>query len=126
MIKYLDNKIGTQYGLDLIYKVIPNTFKPYKLMSLYCIYNRDNQAVIAALILLKYKDSNSFEKILSILKAIYKFSLKKITTYFDNAKLKVIKNCETFSSKPYIIPCLFHFSQAIIRKMKKLNILQKN
>ena len=85
MIKYLDNKIGTQYGLDLIYKVIPNSFNLYKLMSLYCIDNRDNQAVIAALILLKYKDSNSFEKILSILKAIYKFSLKKITTDFDNA-----------------------------------------
>lgn len=42
MIKYLDHNIGSQYGIDLTYKVIPNSFKPYKLMSLYCIDNREN------------------------------------------------------------------------------------
>ena len=59
MIKFLDNNKGTQYGLYLTYKVIPNSFRLYKMMTLYCVDNSDNKTVIAPLILLKYKYMNS-------------------------------------------------------------------
>ena len=104
MIKFLDNNKGTQFGLDLTYKVIPNSFRLYKMITLYCIDNNDSKILNAALIPLKYKDMNSFLKILSILKAIYIYSPKRITTYFDNVQIKELKNCDAFSTKP------FHFS----------------
>ena len=125
MIKYLNYKNGNQYGFDLTYKIVPKSFSPYKLMTLYCIDNDNTKTILAALILLKYKDTNSLLKILSILKSLYGFSPKCITTDFDKAQIKALKQCEAFNQKPYVIPCLFHFSQALVRKLKSLNFGKK-
>ena len=96
MIKYLNFKNGAQYGFDLTYKIVPNSFSPYKMLTIYCIDNDNSKTILAALILLKYKDTNSLLKVLSILNTLYGFSPKSITTDFDKAQLKALKQCEAF------------------------------
>ena len=41
------------------------------------------------------------------------------------AQIKALKTCELFIQKPYVICCVFHFSQAITRKMKELGVFKK-
>ena len=60
------------------------------------------------------------------LKVLYQFSPLCITIDYDMSQIKALKTCEAFIKKPYIICCLFHFTQAIIRKMKKYNLVKKH
>lgn len=62
MILYL--KEYNQFGLDLTFKIISNSYKPYKLMSLYGIDKKNNHIILVAFILLKFKDFNSLKKFL--------------------------------------------------------------
>ena len=98
----------------MTFKIIPRSYSPYKLLSIYAIKEANNSIGIGAFICLKYKDSES-----------YNFIPNTCTTYFDKAQIKALKTCESFIKKPYIVPCLFHYSQAILKKFKKLNIIKK-
>ena len=42
MLKYLDQNICTQYGIDATFKIIPRSLKPYKLMSIYSFDAKNN------------------------------------------------------------------------------------
>ena len=53
---------------------------------------------------------------------MYGFDPLTINNDFDFSQLKSIKECEIFNKKPYVICCLFHFSQELIKKMKLLKI----
>lgn len=118
-------KSSKQFGLDLTFKIIPISYKPYKLMSIYAIDKETNKIVIVCFILLKYKDANSLKKIFTLLRAMYYFEPITINTDFDFSQIKAIKECEIFKKCPYIICCLFHFSQSIIKKMKELKLIKK-
>ena len=48
-----------------------------------------------------------------------------VITDFDTAQIKALKTCEIFDSKPYVVPCLFHYSKMIMKKFKELKILKK-
>ena len=101
------------------------TYKPYKLMTLYSIGSKDNNMILATLISLKFNDTESLKKILPLLNITYSFITISITTDYDLGQIKAIKTCEIFIKNPYAIPRLFHYSQAIIRKFKKYNIIKK-
>ena len=126
MIEYLHYNKAKQFGIDCTFKIFPRSFKPYKLMTIYALDNNINKTYIAAFICLKFIDYNSLVKIFSLLRAIYNFSPISINTDFDMALIKSFKNWDIFIKKPYIICSLFHLSQSIIRKFKKLDIIKKN
>lgn len=44
-------------------------------MTIYCIDDKEGFTILAALILLKYDDTNSLKKFFSILSELYNFSL---------------------------------------------------
>ena len=125
MVKYLKNTNATQYGIDFTFRIIPRSLKPYKLMTIFAIDNDNLNTVIAALICIKFTDVNSLIKIFSLLRATYDFSPNCVTTDFEMAQIKALKTCELFIQKPYVICCVFHFSQAITRKMKELGVFKK-
>lgn len=125
MIKILDEKNAKMYGLDFTYKLIPKSYTPYKLMTLYGIDNNKNSIVIGCLICLKYTDSESLNKLFGILNINYNFNPQCISTDFSKSQIKAIKECKYFKNKIYIVPCLFHFAQAIIKKFKELKIIKK-
>lgn len=90
-------------------------------MTLYGIDNKKDNIVIRCLICLKYNDADSLIKIFGLLNMNYNFNPKCITTDFNLSQIKAIKECKYFNNKPYIVPCLFHFVKAIIKKLIKNN-----
>jgi len=68
---------------------------------------------------------NLLIKLFSQLNISYNFSSYSITTDFAQAQIKALIKCEVFSKRPYIICCLFHFNQAIIKNMNKYNLINK-
>ena len=48
-----------------------------------------------------------------------------MTTDFAQAQIKALIKCEVFNKSPYIIYCLFHFNQVIIKNMNKYNLINK-
>ena len=118
IIKFLDGKNAKMFGLDFTYKIIPRSYSPYKMMSLYAINENNKSIIIPCLILLKYKDSHSLIKLFELLNILYKFNPKCVNTDFDFSQIKALKNCTLFTTKPTIVPCFFHYSQAIFRNLK--------
>lgn len=109
MIKYLDYNNCILYGLDCTDQIIPSSFKPLKMMSLYGIDPKTNQSIIFSLILLKYTDSSSLIKLFLLLNMLYWFWPKIINVDFDMSQINSLKASEVFKNKPYLICCLFHF-----------------
>ena len=126
MLNNLDFEENIQFGIDYTYKIIPKSFKPFKLMTIYNIQNKTNIPNIVALIFIKYNDAESLKKLFSLLRTQYKFSPKFITTDFDGALIKALKECDLFMPAPKIIPCLFYYSQSLVKNLKKYNIMNKN
>lgn len=60
----LNFKECKQFELDLTFKIIQNSYKLFKLMSLNGIDDKNNHIKLVAFILLKFKDSNSLKKFL--------------------------------------------------------------
>jgi len=118
MLNNLDFEENIQFGNDFIYKIIPKSFKPFKLMTIFNIQNKTNILNISALIFIKYNDAESLKKIFSLLRAQYKFYPKFITTDFDGALIKALKECDLFIQAPIIIPCLFHYFQSLVKNLK--------
>ena len=125
MIKYLDQNICTQYGIDATFKIIPRSLKPYKLLTIYAIDPFKNRTLISTLICIKYTDKNSLDLLFRQLTASFNFSPICVTTDYDNAQISALKNCELFKKPPYILCCLFHFSQSLVKKFKELKIIKK-
>ena len=125
MIEYLSYNKAKQYGIDCTFKIIPRSYKPYKLMTIYALNKEKNKTIIAAFIYIKYIDFNSLIKVFALLRGLYNFSPISINTDFDIAQIKALKNCEIFNKKPYIICCLFHLSQAILKNFKKSELIEK-
>ena len=125
MITYLNSEKATQYGIDCTYRIIPRSYKPYKLLTIYAIDTIKNKSIIAAIICIKYTDYESFKKLFSLLNAIYYFSPVCITTDFSFPQIKALKDCHSFKKKPYIICCIFHYSQCILKKLKEYKIIKK-
>ena len=107
MLDYLNEEKAFHYGLDFTFKIIPRSFKPYKLMILYAIDTVKNKTILACLMLIKYTDVNSLKKIFSLLAAMYNFSPTAVTTDFSSSQIKAIKECNMFKKKPYVISCMF-------------------
>ena len=83
------------------------------------------QTVIAAFLCIKYTDYESLLKIFGLLKSLYSFSPIVVNTDFDNSQIKALKKCDAFIKPPYIVPCLFHYSQNITKKLKQYKIIKK-
>ena len=60
------------FFIDVTYKVLPKYNKnKYKLLTITGIENNTNSSYLYSLILIKYEDSNSFNKIFSYLNNMY-------------------------------------------------------
>ena len=125
MFDNLYNPNIKQYFLDFTYKIIPNKFKPYRLMTLKGFDFASNSTKLCCLIAIKYEDEKSIFYTLKYLNEYFKFSPKVINIDYSLALYKALRNKNLFNNDCIIIRCFFHFSQALIRKMKQLKIIQK-
>jgi len=121
--KLFDEKINN-YFIDITYKIIPKTFKRYKMMTITGTEKDTNITFICALILLKYEDKISFYKIFKYLNEIFSFNPKVVHIDFSKALRSALLTENLFKSKPIIIHCFFHFVQNIVKNMKKNDLIK--
>ena len=65
------------------------------------------------------------KKVFAFLNINYNFNPISVTTDFDSSKVKALKECSKFIKSPYIISCLFYFSQCFLRKFKEYHLINK-
>ena len=75
------------YFIGITYRVIPKSFKYYKLMTITGEDNINKNCYICSLILLKYEDSISLEKIFKYMNEIFNFNPKVVHIDY-NASLR--------------------------------------
>ena len=68
----LNHNYTKEVFLDITFKVIPKKFRPYKLMVISGINIKDNKTKLLCLILLKFLDSQAYEKIFRNYKFLFK------------------------------------------------------
>ena len=113
------------YFIDLTYKIIPKTQKPYKLMTITAVDNKENTTKLCGLIGLIYVDHLSIYYTLKYLNNFFNFEPKIVHVDFSLAERKALNNDSLFKKPPIIISCFFHFSQSIFKKMKEYKIIKK-
>ena len=94
-------------------------------MTIYTIDNNKEKTILIYIICLKYTDYESLTKLFSLLRVIYHFSPICVNSDYAIAQINALKLCKIFKNKPYVITCLFHFSQSLIKKLKYLKIIKK-
>ena len=92
MLKYLNSSNAKMYGIDNIFKIIPKSYTPYKLMTIYAIERNLKKSIIAAFICLKYNDSNSLIQIFYLLRALYSLSPISVNCDFEKSQINALKN----------------------------------
>ena len=120
MLKYLDQNICTQYGIDATFKIIPLSLKPYKLMSIYSFDSKNNKTIISALICIKYTDKNSLDLLFRQLTASFNFSPICVKTDYDNSQIYALKNCKLFKKNLILLNVYFIYHKILLGNSKNL------
>ena len=126
MRKQMLNKHIDNFFIDVTYKIVPKFLEKYKLLTITGVDNETNNTYIIALILMKYEDTISFIKIFKYMKDMYNFNPGVVHIDYSLSLRKAFLSENLYSKKPIIVHCFFHFIQAIVKKMKKLDIIKKN
>ena len=105
--------------------VIPKKYKPYKLVTISGINEENNITSPILFVCMKYQYSNGYIKLFETLKELYNFNPVILHTDFEASIENAILNGNIFNKKPILIKCNFHFSKAIIAKMKKCGMCKK-
>ena len=125
MEKKLKSNNIDNYFIDVTYKVLPKYNKnKYKLLTIIGIDNNSKSSYLCALILIKYEDSNSFNKIFSYLNNMYEFNQRIVHIDYSVSLTKSLKEGGFFKKKPIIVHYFFHYMQAILKKMKNLKMVK--
>ena len=119
-----DNNVAN-YFMDFTYQIIPKKQKPYKLMTLTCVNDKDNISNICSLVCIVYEDYKSIYYALKYLHDIYNFNPKFMHIDYSKAERKALLQKNLFDSLPIIISCFFHFTQCLYRKMHYINLIKK-
>lgn len=125
MFDNLNNNKISQYFLDVTYQIIPFKFKPYKLFTIKGFDKCNKYIKLCCLILIKFEDTKRFYYAIKYLNEFYLFNPQIINIDYFLALYNALSNKKLFNTPCKIIQCFFHFSQSIIRKIKKLNIIKK-
>ena len=124
MEEKLKDKNIVNYFVDITYKIIPKNLKKYKLMTITGVNKITNISYICCFILLKYEDVQSFINIFKYLKEMYSFNPGVVNIDYSSSLTKALKTENIFENSPIIVHCFFHFCQAIVKHMKKYDIIK--
>ena len=119
----LKNKDIENYFIDITYRIIPKNKNNYKMLTISKLNKKNNNTNILAFIFLKYEDYNSLKKVFTYFIEMYEFDPKIVNIDFSNSLHKLFFNVTLFKNK-LIILCFFHFTQAIVKRMKQLKLFE--
>ena len=120
----LNNNNIKQFFIDFTYNIIPIAYKPYKLLTIKGFNVEIKQSVLCSLICLKYEDENSIIFAMKYLHDIFNFNPVVINIDYSLSLNNALINNKIFDKQPIILNCFFYYTQAIVRKMKKLNLFK--
>ena len=120
MFENLNNIDVKQYFLDITYKIIPQKFKPYKMLTIKGFNTNTKQSVLCTLVCIKYEDEISIYYSMKYLHDFYHFNPEIINIDYSLALWNGLNNKQLFDKNPIVIKCFFHFSQALTKKIKSL------
>ena len=124
-LKLIKNRPLIEFFIDITFKLIPKSFKPYKIMTLCSFDEEENKPILICLIFFKYMDSESYINIFNFLNQLYNFEPLIIHSDFEIALYKAINKINFVKNKILHLKCLFHFSNAISQKLKSLGLRKK-
>ena len=110
--------------LVITFKIITKKYHPYKLLIISGIVN-NNTPKMLSLILLKYLEYLSYDKIFNYIHDNYGFSPKIIHTDFEKSLHLAIENNINFKNKLIHSRCFFYFSKMIRGKLSQAGICKK-
>lgn len=116
-LKCLSNEIYTEFFIDITFKLIPKSWRPYKLFTIATIDFKENKTILIGFILFKNMDSETYLRILKMLNDNFSFNPKVIHTDYESALDKAIKESSFFKNKPINLKCFFHFVKAVRNKI---------
>ena len=123
MIKNLLNLNIQQYFGDTTYHCIPPTIRKFKLFVISGFNLKDKITHICLYSLIPDEKYETFNKLFSVLKNSYKFYPKIFTTDFSNSLTKALN--DNFPDCN-LIKCYFHWTQALMKNIKKLGLYEKD
>ena len=123
MIKNLLNLNMQQYFGDTTYHCIPPTIRKFKLFVISGFNLKDKKTYICLYSLIPDEKYETFNKLFTVLKNSYKFYPKFFTTDFSHSLTKALK--DNFPDCN-LIKCYFHWTQAIMKNIKKLGLFEKD
>jgi hypothetical protein len=99
------------------------TIRKFKLFVISGFNLKDKKTHICLYSLIPDEKYETFNKLFSVLKNTYKFYPKIFTTDFSNSLTKILN--DNFSDYN-LIKCYFHWTQAIMKYIKKLGLYEKD
>ena len=108
-----------EFFLDITFKIIPKCFRPYKLITLAALDEKNNRTVLLYFILFIYMDWITYLNIFKYLNELYKLNPSIIHTDYEKSLEIAIKKSDFFSEKIIHIKCFFHFFKSIREHLKK-------
>lgn len=108
-----------QFFIDTTYRCIPFSKIYKKLITLTCFDKESKQAQICCLILSENEKCETLCEIFDYLKTKWNFSPRYISCDYSCSLIKAI--LKSFDNVK-IVGCLFHFINAILKKLKKLKL----
>ena len=116
------NKNIKQCFADVTYKCIPPSFINYKLFILCGIDVVEIKRKLLAIVLIPNEKEFTYSQLYSELKNSYFFNPIILTSDFCKAHLKSVRK---IFPEVKLLPCFFHFCQAIYKNLKKWNYFKK-
>ena len=95
------------------------------MMTLSGVNKLSKNTYIWALVLLIYEDYKSIYLALKYLNIFFGFEPKIVNIVYSKLERKALSSENLFKEKPLIISTFFHFTQSIIKNMKKYNLMKK-
>ena len=109
----------------MTFNIISRVYRPYKFFIISGLPKNNNKPTLIMWVLLKYLDTETYDKLFSYLNTNFKFKPKIIHSAFEQVLCKSISiNPKTKSI--IHVKCLFHFTQMVRKQFSKTGIIKKN
>ena len=118
-LSLMKNKEYIEYFMDIMFKIIPKSFRPYKLLTLASLDNRNKKSIVIGFVLFIFMDSISFLKIFEYLNNNFKFSPLIIHSDYEKGIALALQKAKFFENNVIHVKCFFHFVKSIREKLKK-------
>ena len=122
-IIYEVDKTINEFFIDTTYKIIPNKYRPYKMLTISFLLV--NATKIFCFVLYKFQDFISYNRIIKYLKENYDFQPRIVHTDYEKALyINFLKN-NIYDYKILQTICFLLFTKSIREKMVKLKLSKK-